>query len=138
VATPASVWAFGGTIFAELLMHALFNKINKQPFPRSFLPISYLLITLIFVFFGIFTIKGLYELGDLTKRIYKHPLVVSNASLYTALDIVKMHRSMKDAVLANSSGEMELALNAVVQSEKDIDRQLNLIQTYILGEEGKY
>ncbi|PKH03453.1 hypothetical protein CXF72_06490 [Psychromonas sp. MB-3u-54] len=118
-------------------MHSLFNKINKQKFPRSFLPISYLLIALIFIFFGIFTVKGLYELGDITKKIYNHPLVVSNASINAALDIVKMHRSIKDALLANSSSEMELALNAVAQSEEDVDRQLNLIQTYIIGEEGK-
>lgn len=83
-----------------------------------------MLITLIFVFFGIFTTKGLSDLGDLTKKIYEHPLVVTNASINAALEIVKMHRSMKDAVLANSSDELELALKAVAQSEQNVYRQL--------------
>lgn len=118
-------------------MYSLSNKIKKQKSTISYLSISYLLITLILVFFGIFTIKGLYDIGDLTKSIYDHPLVVSNASLHAALSTTKMHRSLKDAVLANSSAEMELALNAVVENEQNVYRQLDTIRTHILGEEGK-
>ena len=113
-------------------MTYLSNKIKKQK-----LSISYLLITLIFIFFGIFAIKGLSAMGDLTRRIYEHPLVVSNASLHAALNITKMHRSMKDVVLANSSGEMEFALSAVAENEQNVYQQLDTIRKHILGEEGK-
>ncbi|MFT6984274.1 MAG: diguanylate cyclase (GGDEF)-like protein [Psychromonas sp.] len=119
---------FGGKIFMELPMNSFLNRINKQK-----LPISYLLITLIFIFFGIFTTKGLYGLGNITREIYEHPLVVSNASL----EVTKMHRSLNDAALANSSAEMEFSLNAVTQSEQNVYQQLDIIRENILGEEGR-
>jgi len=113
-------------------MTPLLEKIKKQK-----LSISFLLIILIFVSFGIFTIKGLNTLGVLTRRIYEHPLVVSNASLYAALNITKMHRNMKDVVLANSPGEIEFALNTVAENEQKVYQQLDTIRNDILGQEGK-
>ena len=98
---------------------------------------SFLLIILLFLSFGIVTIKGLFTLGTLTRTIYEHPLVVSNASLHAALNITKMHRSMKDVVLANSPNEIETALKAVAEAEQKVFQQLNIIQKDILGEEGQ-
>ena len=74
------------------------------------LSLSFLLIILLFLFIGMFTIKGLFTIGNLTRTIYEHPLVVSNASLTAALNIAKMHRSMKDVVLATSPEEINTAL----------------------------
>lgn len=76
-------------------------------------------------------------MGDLTRRIYKHPLVVSNASLQAALNVTKMHRSMKDVVLANSPSEIEFALNAVAENQQKVYRQLDTIRKDILGQEGR-
>ena len=116
----------------ELPMTSLLNTINKQK-----LPISFFLIIIIFISFEIFTIKGLQTLGDLTRKIYEHPLVVSNASLHAALDITKMHRGMKDVVLASSPDEVENWLNVVAESEQKVYRQLDIIRKDILGQEGK-
>ncbi len=69
--------------------------------------------------------------------IYEHPLVVSNASLHAALNVAKMHRSMKDVVLANSPNEIEDALKVVDETEQGVFRQLDIIQDDILGEEGQ-
>ncbi len=113
-------------------MTSLSNIIKKQR-----LPISFLLIIFLFVSFGIVAIKGLHTLGDLTTRIYEHPLVVSNASLHAALNITKMHRSMKDVVLANSPDEIKHTLNVVAENEQNVYQQLDTIQKDILGEEGK-
>ncbi len=99
--------------------------------------LSFLLIILLFLSFGIFTIKGLFTLGNLTRTIYEHPLVVSNASLHAVLNITKMHRSMKDVVLANSPNEIETALQAVTEAEQKVFHQLDIIQKDILGEEGQ-
>ena len=101
------------------------------------LALSFMLIIVIFLSIGIITIKGLLTLGDLTRTIYEHPLVVSNASLSAALNITKMHRSMKDVVLANSPEETDVALKAVGEAEKTVYRQLDIIRHHILGEKGK-
>ena len=113
-------------------MTSLSNKIKKQK-----LPISFSLIILMFISFGVFTINGLNSLGDLTTRIYEHPLVVSNASLHAALNITKMHRSMKDVVLANSADEIEQTLNRVAINEQKVYEHLDIIRDGILGEEGR-
>jgi hypothetical protein len=113
-------------------MISLKSKIKKQTLAPSFL-----LIILLFLSFGIITIKGLFTLGKLTRTIYEHPLVVSNASLIAALNITKMHRSMKDVVLANSPEEVEWRLNAVAENEHILYRQLDVVRDKILGKEGK-
>ncbi len=99
--------------------------------------LSFLLIIILFLSFGIFMTKGLFTLGNLTKTIYEHPLVVSNASLRAALNITKMHRSMKDVVLATTQNEKESALTVVSKSEQDVFQQLDIIQKEILGKEGQ-
>ncbi|MGD8981273.1 MAG: MCP four helix bundle domain-containing protein, partial [Desulfobacterales bacterium] len=113
-------------------MDFLPSKIKKHK-----LAMSFILIIVIFISFGIITIKGLLTLGDLTRTIYEHPLVVSNASLNAALNITKMHRSMKDVVLGNSPDEIEVALKAVEKDEQKVYQQLNTIRENILGTEGQ-
>jgi hypothetical protein len=98
---------------------------------------GYLLIILLFFIFGIVTVRGVFTLGTLTKTIYDHPLVVSNASLHAALGLTKMHRNMKDLVLANAPAEMEAVLNAVDENERNVNQYLDTIRQDILGEEGK-
>jgi hypothetical protein len=98
---------------------------------------GYLLIILLFFIFGIVTVRGVFTLGTLTKTIYDHPLVVSNASLHAALGLTKMHRNMKDLVLATAPAEMEAVLNAVDENERNVYQYLDTIRQDILGEEGK-
>lgn len=101
------------------------------------LPLSFLLIILLFFSFGVFTVRGLFVQDNLTKKIYDHPLVVSNASLGAGLNIAKMHRSMKDAVLANGPAELEQALSTVEDGEIKVYRQLDIVRERILGNEGQ-
>jgi len=98
---------------------------------------SFLLIIVLFISFGTITVRGLLTLGNLTRMIYEHPLVVSNASLNAALNITKMHRSIKDVVLANSPGEIEAALNDVAEDEHKVYQQLDIVREQVLGEEGQ-
>lgn len=113
----------------------MITAVNKMENLKSYL--GFLLLILLFLSLGIFTIKGLFSIGSLTKTIYEHPLVVSNASLQAALNITKMHRSMKDVVLANSPNEIEISLKSVSENEQKVFKQLDIIKKYILGDLGK-
>jgi len=113
-------------------MASVNSKIKKHK-----LSLSFLLIIVLFFSFGIITIRGLFTLGNLTRTIYEHPLVVSNASLIAALNITKMHRSMKDVVLASSPDEAEVALKAVAENEHKVYQQLDIVREVILGKEGQ-
>lgn len=109
----------------------------KKKLNQNKLTLSFLLIIVLFLSFGIFTIRGIVTLGHLTKTIYDHPLVVSNASLNAALNIAKMHRSMKDVVLAGSMDERMVEQKEVARSERIVYQQLDIIKTEILGDEGR-
>lgn len=115
-------------------MTYIINK-NKVTNAKSYM--SFFLIIFLFLSFGILTINGLLTLGDLTRKIYDHPLVVSNTSLHAALNITKMHRNMKDVVLANSTEEIGEALKNVEITEQYVFLQLDIIQNDILGKEGQ-
>lgn len=91
---------------------------------------------MLFLSFGVLTIKGLFSLTHLTRTLYDHPLVVSNASLNAAHAIAKMHRSMKDVVLSGSRQELDAALAEVAADEQVAHRQLDLVHDHILGEKG--
>ncbi len=113
-------------------MAPLKSKIKKHK-----LALSFLLIIVLFISFGTITERGLLTLGDFTRMIHKHPLVVSNASLNAALNITKMHRSMKDVVLANSPDEIEATLNDVTENGHKVYQQLDIVRGQVLGEEGQ-
>ncbi len=99
--------------------------------------IGLLVIILLFLAIGTFTINGLFTLGKLTRTIYEHPLVVSNAALNAALGITKMHRDMKDVVLSSTLSEIEVNLDRVAGNERSVYKQLEVIRVYILGTEGQ-
>lgn len=113
-------------------MNQVRHKIEKHK-----LALSFILIILLFISCGVITIKGLVTLGNLTRTIYDHPLVVSNASLRAALHITKMHRSMKDVVLAGTFEEAGQALMRVSESEQEVFHELDVIRKNILGKEGQ-
>jgi hypothetical protein len=103
------------------------------------LTISFILIIVLFLSTGIITIRGLFTLGTLTKTIYEHPLVVSNASLLAALNITKIDGNMSDVVLAQlfSPDEIDVVLKAISENEHNVYQQLDIIREVILGKEGQ-
>ncbi len=108
------------------------NKIIKHRLIFGFLGIIGL-----FVFFGVVSIKEVHTSGSLTKMIYEHPLVVSNAALNAGIGIIRMHRSMKDVILSNSPAELESRKKTVDEQEKFVYRHLDIIRDQIIGAEGE-
>ena len=99
--------------------------------------IGFGLIFVLFVIVGVTSWIEINTLGDLISTIYKHPLEVSNASLRANMGVVKMHRSMKDVVLADEQLPLEKAISNVAEEENIVYQQLDLIQEKILGSEGR-
>ena len=111
--------------------------VMRDQIKRYKLPLSFSLIIILFLTFGVMTVNGMVTLGHLTRTIYEHPLVVSNASLNAALNLTKMHRDMKDVVLAKDAAERDAALRAVTVHEERVYTQLDIVREHILGREGQ-
>ena len=101
------------------------------------LVLGFLLVVLSFVLFRIISLRELQTVGNLTKMIYEHPLVVSNAALIADINMTKMHRSMKDVILSNSANEFDKASNEVNKDEQLVYEQLDVIKERIIGTEGQ-
>jgi len=101
------------------------------------LSLGFLIVIVLFVSFGVISLKEVHTVGNLTKTIYDHPLVVSNAALNAGLNMTKMHRSMKDVTLSISPDELDKSLNDVSKYEQLVYEQLDVIREMIIGAEGR-
>ena len=90
-----------------------------------------------FLLFGVYTLYDIYRISQLSRIIYNHPLIVSNAALQANVSIAKMHRNMKDVVFVHSLSRIRQSVEAVNEEEKHVYQHLNIVKNNILGEEGK-
>lgn len=94
-------------------------------------------IILLFIVFGVTSLFEIRTLSKVTRTIYNHPLVVSNASLRATVSMIKMHRSMKDVALSDFRSETEIAINAVNEQEHMVLTSLDTVKKNILGDQGQ-
>lgn len=95
------------------------------------------ILILTFVLFGLFAFYGMHTISSLTRTIYNHPLVVSNATLQSNLSITRMHRSMKDVVLFSSQSEISHTIKVINEHEKQAYHYLDIVKEQIIDNEGK-
>lgn len=81
--------------------------------------------------------QAIGSMKHLTRTIYNHPLVVSNASQRANTNIVKIHRNMKDVVLFDDPAVTAAAISEVDRLEQDTLIQLQMVEENILGERGR-
>ncbi len=99
------------------------------------LSFGFLIATLLV--YGLYSIYEVKQVANLTRTIYNHPLVVSNAALQAKASVTKMHLNMKDVVLFYSQTKSERYIEAVNKEEVQVYRQLDIVKKNILGDEGK-
>ena len=112
-------------------------NVSSEKTVKYKLVIGFMLVIVLFVSSGVISLWEVHTVGNLTKTIYEHPLVVSNAALIAGINMTKMHRSMKDAALSNSPDELDKASNEVDKYEHLVYEQLDVIRENIIGTEGR-
>ncbi|WP_163339413.1 ATP-binding protein [Desulfopila sp. IMCC35008] len=100
--------------------------------------LSYCLLIVIFVLYGLLSFYDHRTLFGLTQNLFNHPLVVSNAALQANVSIAKMHRNMKDVVLFKTPDRIKQSVAAVEKEERNVYKNLDIIKSEILGSEGKH
>ena len=94
-------------------------------------------IILLLIAFGVISLIEIRTLSKVTRTIYNHPLVVSNASLAATVSMIKMHRSLKDVAFFDFPSEINTAINTVNEQERLVLKSLDTVKKNILGDEGK-
>ena len=110
---------------------------NHNPSLTKLIHSGFGLIVFLFILFGYLSFIEIDSLGSLTSSLFNHPLKVSNAALNARIDIVSMHRNMKNVVLAENSLSLEQAINKVKEEEKLVLAHLDVVKDSILGIEGQ-
>ncbi|MFK5971643.1 MAG: methyl-accepting chemotaxis protein [Candidatus Marithrix sp.] len=101
---------------------------------RTKLFISFGILIIFLVFVGLFAILQMATLSDVTTKLYDHPLTVSNAVRDVNINIVKMHRSMKDITLAINTDNLDSAVTAVDNYEQAVYANFDIITERFLGD----
>lgn len=112
------------------------DNLGKRNITRRLIA-SFSLLILIYFLYGLFSLYNSRIISGLTKTIYNHPLVVSNAALQANVSITKMHRDMKDVVLFTSPVRIQQAIADVDRQERLVYQYLDRVRDNILGGEGK-
>ena len=95
------------------------------------------MVILLYAAFSFHYFQTMENMSGVIKSFYEHPLVVSNASLQVNINVVKIHHSLKDALLINDKEMIEAALIDAGKLETETFRLLRDIEDNILGTEGK-
>ena len=105
---------------------------------RSRLIAGFGIVGLFLVLVGGISLKNLAVQGDLLTEFYNHSFTVTNAINNVQLQIVKMHRSMKDTLLYKGNRqEVESALRDIDASEQIAYRELAVARDRFLGDKSK-
>ncbi len=86
---------------------------------------------------GVSALLEIQNLANLTESMYRHPWTVSNAVRDIKADILAMHRSMKDVVLAETSEKRDEAAALVAEYEKRVYRNFGTVFERFLGDLGE-
>jgi len=81
--------------------------------------------------------SALYYLNSIAKEaenLYQHPYVVSNASRNVNINLISMHRYMKDVVLAENEQQLRTAKEQVDEYAQRVQESFNIIFDRYLGE----
>lgn len=111
---------------------SIFNKVSIG----SSMLTTFILIILITISFGVFSISGMDTLGKLTDTLYNHPLRVSNAALTAQSSIIRMQRDMKELIITKDAHyftQVEAELN---KEEEKVYSEFDILSKYILGDRG--
>ncbi len=92
------------------------------------------ILIVIMIGMGAFIINNMKNLSELTTKLYRHPFAVSTAMLRIDVNIVRMHRSMKDVVLAQNASEIDEAADQVAQYEQKVYEDYKIVAERFLGD----
>lgn len=91
------------------------------------------LIVLLLIVQGVLSLNYLDKITTQAENLYKHPYAVSNAARNININLVSMHRYMKDVALAENEDKIRIASNLVDLHEQQVFENFNLIFRRYLG-----
>lgn len=92
---------------------------------------------LLFVAFGWFALYNLDSISNSVELIKRNPMTVSNHVAEASEIVIKMHRAMKDYILADTPDSRRIYLEKINVHESEVSVHLDSIGELIIGEAGR-
>jgi len=108
----------------------LLNRYNKTS-------LGFTLIIVLVMVIGVFSIYTVRSIAAQTERLYNHPFTVSNAAREIKINMISMHRDMKDVALAQNKAQLDKASAQVEAHEKEALDSFEIIFERFLGDKAK-
>ncbi|MDW8801174.1 response regulator [Clostridium sp. A1-XYC3] len=83
---------------------------------------------IILIGFGTLAIIKLQELALVTQKIYDYPLQLSNSAKEVRVDIIKIHREMRDVILSESETEIQSHIDVINSLENRVYQEMDVIK----------
>ena len=96
-----------------------------------------MLIIVLVASIGVFSVHTVKSLSVEMERLYNHPFAVRNAAQKININMVSMHRYMKDVVLAQDTEQLERASAQVDSHESKVFDSFRVIFDRFLGDKDK-
>jgi len=101
------------------------------------LVISFFIVVILFLGLSIYSLSQVNLMKDLFINLYKHPYTVTNTIRDIDINIISMHRYMKDIALASNTVEIKRAIFMVNQHEENVLDSFKTLEDRFLGDEKK-
>jgi len=96
--------------------------------------LGFFVIILLLGTVGAISLLNVRNVADNADMLYRHPFAVNNAVKNIQINLVSMHRSMKDVVLAENRTQLDAAIEKVNGYEQTVFTEFNVIFERFLGE----
>ncbi len=100
----------------------------------SRLALGFTLVIIIMTAAALVITAYMKQLSDLTTKLYNHPYTVSTAALRINVNIIKIHRAMKDVALAKRVEGIQSASKKVDLLEKQVYSDFKVVEQFFLGD----
>ncbi|OUD12224.1 methyl-accepting chemotaxis protein [Thioflexithrix psekupsensis] len=96
--------------------------------------LGFLLLILFILISGILAIINTSRIANYTERLYHHPFTVSNAVRDINLNVVKIHRNIKEIAITRDPAVVEEMLKAIALEERLFYEEVDLIKARFLDD----
>lgn len=90
----------------------------------------------IIISFGIIAIVQMQNIATVTQKIYDYPLKISNAAREVHVDVIKIHREMKDLILSPTEAEVAKHQDIINALEQRVLSNMNIIKKQSSSNDG--
>ncbi len=99
------------------------------------LALGFGLVIILMIGGGIFSARTASDLASTTKKLYRHPMAVSNSIRDIETNLVAIHRSMKDVAMAKNLDAMEKAFATAESYGKGAEEAFAVLKERFLGDQ---